>query len=143
ARRRYGCGCCAWRCLASEDRHECTSAIATGLRRSGTPSPAQAPRSGLARPASQALRRGCAPLAAPRFEPVAMSLPAPLPYAPQLLESHSRAIAEAPRKELVRADRLTGKLKRKYGSRITGHSVQPAREGRYAELPADLPAPIA
>lgn len=72
-----------------------------------------------------------------------MSLPAPLPYAPQLLESHSRAISEAPRRELVRADRLTGKLKRKYGSRITGHSVQPAREGRYAELPADLPGPIA
>ncbi|MFY8135559.1 MAG: DEAD/DEAH box helicase, partial [Aquimonas sp.] len=52
-------------------------------------------------------------------------------------------MAEAPRKELVGADRLTGRLKRKYGSRITGHSVQPAREGRYAELPADVPAPIA
>lgn len=72
-----------------------------------------------------------------------MSSSAFLPYAPQLIESHSRAIADAPRTKLPRADRLTGSLKRKYSGRITGHAVQPAREARYAELPSDLPAAVA
>jgi DEAD/DEAH box helicase domain-containing protein len=66
-----------------------------------------------------------------------------LPYAPLLDESHSRAISAAPVQALVQADGLARRLKRKYGGRITGHAVEPAREGRYAELPADLPPRLA
>jgi DEAD/DEAH box helicase domain-containing protein len=66
-----------------------------------------------------------------------------LPYAPQLQEGHSRAIATPPRREVALADRLSRRLQKKYASRITGHSVEPAREGRYVELPCDLPAPLA
>jgi DEAD/DEAH box helicase domain-containing protein len=66
-----------------------------------------------------------------------------LPYAPQLQEGHSRAIANAPRKQVALADGLSRRLQKKYASRITGHSVEPAREGRYAELPSDLPPALA
>lgn len=34
--------------------------------------------------------------------------------------------------------RLTNRLRKKYGARITGEIVQPAREGRFQELPAEL-----
>jgi DEAD/DEAH box helicase domain-containing protein len=68
---------------------------------------------------------------------------APLPYAPLLNEGHSRAISVAPTSDLVQADGLAGRLVRKYGGRITGHSIEPARPGRYADLPADLPPQLA
>lgn len=38
---------------------------------------------------------------------------------------------------------LTQALARRYADRITGHFTVPGREGRYAELPADLPAALA
>lgn len=66
-----------------------------------------------------------------------------LPYAPQLQEGHSRAIAKAPRKDTGLADNLSRRLQKKYASRITGHSVESAREGRYVELPSDLPPKLA
>ena len=40
-------------------------------------------------------------------------------------------------------DELATRLVRRYGDRVTGHFVIPGREGRYAPLPADLPAPLA
>ncbi|WP_133479626.1 DEAD/DEAH box helicase [Cognatilysobacter segetis] len=54
------------------------------------------------------------------------------------------AIARRPR-ALKKGDGagLTQALARRYGDRITGHFTVPGREGRYAELPADLPAPLA
>lgn len=38
---------------------------------------------------------------------------------------------------------LTQALARRYGDRITGHFSLPGREGRYADLPADLPPALA
>ncbi|KAB8195644.1 DEAD/DEAH box helicase [Lysobacter maris] len=38
---------------------------------------------------------------------------------------------------------LTTRLARRYRDRITGHFTLPGREGRYAELPADLPPALA
>jgi len=38
---------------------------------------------------------------------------------------------------------LTQALARRYGDRITGHFSIPGREGRYAELPADVPGALA
>jgi DEAD/DEAH box helicase domain-containing protein len=54
------------------------------------------------------------------------------------------APADAPGTALARDSRqLTARLQAKYGDRITGHVVQPAREGRYAPLPGDLPPALA
>ncbi|MAL03636.1 MAG: helicase, partial [Arenimonas sp.] len=38
---------------------------------------------------------------------------------------------------------LASRLQAKYADRVTGHFVQPAREGRYAPLPGDLPPALA
>ena len=38
---------------------------------------------------------------------------------------------------------LAGRLARRYGDRITGAFVQPAREGRFAPLPGDMPSALA
>ena len=38
---------------------------------------------------------------------------------------------------------LAGRLVQRYGDRVTGHFVVDGREGRYAPLPADLPAELA
>src|SRR5690606_23515461 len=38
---------------------------------------------------------------------------------------------------------LASRLQAKYGDRVTGHFVQPAREGRYAPLPDGLPPALA
>jgi DEAD/DEAH box helicase domain-containing protein len=53
---------------------------------------------------------------------------------------------DEPTHELVRATpdgrALGERLQRKYAERITGHLHLPAREGRYAEFPAELPAAL-
>ncbi|WP_339827600.1 DEAD/DEAH box helicase, partial [uncultured Arenimonas sp.] len=38
---------------------------------------------------------------------------------------------------------LASRLQAKYADRVTGHFIQPAREGRYAPLPGDLPPALA
>jgi DEAD/DEAH box helicase domain-containing protein len=54
------------------------------------------------------------------------------------------APADAPGTALARDSRqLASRLRAKYGDRITGHVVLPAREGRYAPLPDDLPPALA
>jgi len=40
-------------------------------------------------------------------------------------------------------DELAGRLAKRYGDRITGAFVQPAREGRFAPLPGDMPPALA
>jgi len=40
-------------------------------------------------------------------------------------------------------DELAGRLIKRYGDRVTGSFVQPAREGRFAPLPGDMPAALA
>ncbi|WP_460833551.1 DEAD/DEAH box helicase [Lysobacter humi (ex Lee et al. 2017)] len=51
--------------------------------------------------------------------------------------------ALAPRSERRDGAGLTQALARRYGDRITGHFSIPGRDGRYAELPADVPAALA
>lgn len=52
--------------------------------------------------------------------------------------------ADSPLAPRVRDPRqLAGRLQAKYADRVTGHFVQPAREGRYAPLPGDLPPALA
>ncbi|AHX14912.1 helicase [Dyella jiangningensis] len=41
------------------------------------------------------------------------------------------------------SDELAGRLAKRYGDRITGAFVQPAREGRFAPLPGDMPPALA
>jgi DEAD/DEAH box helicase domain-containing protein len=40
-------------------------------------------------------------------------------------------------------DQLASRLAKRYGDRITGQFVQPAREGRFAPLPGDMPSALA
>lgn len=52
--------------------------------------------------------------------------------------------AELPGSPRARDPRqLAERLQHKYGERVTGHFVQPARDGRYAPLPPDLPPSLA
>ena len=57
----------------------------------------------------------------------------------QALALEPSAGADAPLAPRVRDPRqLAQRLRGKYADRVTGHFVLPAREGRYAPLPADL-----
>ncbi|RAO74849.1 DEAD/DEAH box helicase [Dyella jiangningensis] len=44
---------------------------------------------------------------------------------------------------VIGGDELAGRLVKRYGDRITGSFVQPAREGRFAPLPGDMPSALA
>ncbi len=62
----------------------------------------------------------------------------------QVLALDAAAAPDLPGTALARDSReLATRLQAKYGDRITGHVVLPAREGRYAPLPDDLPKPLA
>ena len=70
----------------------------------------------------------------------ALPVPATEPSPVATPHRHATALAPPPPRD---GAGLAQRLQSRYGDRITGHFVQPACEGRYAPLPADLPAGLA